>query len=76
MFLIDCGLIHKYLIAKEDIEKFEEKTFLTISVIKDLSGYKIERENDKLILSNGTEKLIFKKVKVGDLEYMLDEFCF
>ncbi|WP_291634776.1 hypothetical protein [Clostridium sp.] len=72
--LIDCGLIHQYLIKKEDIEKLEDETFYTVETVKDLSDYKIENKDDKLIFTKGSETLTFKKVAVDMyLKYALDE---
>ena len=74
--LIDCELIHKYLVKKKNIKFIEEETLLTIAAIQDLSGYKVENRNDKLILKNESERLVFKKAdkKVACFEYFLDEF--
>lgn len=74
--LIDCGLIHKYLVKKEDIEKIEEDTFFAVEIVKDLSSYKVETKGDKMILSNGSETLAFKKVSgiTNDFRYFLDEY--
>jgi hypothetical protein len=75
--LIDCGLIHKYLVKKEDIEKIEEETFYTVEVVKDLSSYTVENRDGTTILSNGSETLIFKMVENCNdkiFRYFLDEF--
>lgn len=72
--LVDCGLIHKYLINKEDIEKIEVETFYNVEIVKTLSDYEVKNEADKLTLSNGSEVLVFKKVNNSYLKYMLDEF--
>ena len=73
--LINCGLIHKYLIKKEDIKKLENETFYTVIIVNNLENYKARIEYNKLVLSNGSDVLIFKKVDTDKyLKYMLDEF--
>jgi hypothetical protein len=73
--LIDCGLIHRYAVLREDIKTIENTTFYTVKVIKDLSDYKIRISYNKMILSNRSEKLVFKKVETSkELKWMLDEF--
>jgi hypothetical protein len=73
--LVDCGLIHKYLINKEDIEKIENETFYTVDVLNDLIEYEVKEEANKLVFSNGSETLAFRKVDTDKyLNYILDEF--
>ncbi len=77
--LIDCGLIHKYLVKKEDINKIEEDTIFIVEIVKDFSDYKIENIDSKLVLSNGSERLVFKKVSGNISEnnkfiYFLDKY--
>ena len=75
--LIDCGLIHKYLVKKEDIEVIEEETLFTVEIVQDLSNYKVENRDGKIILSDGSETLTFKMVencKDGLFKYFLHEF--
>lgn len=73
--LIDCGLIHKYAIKKEEIKIIEDTTLYTVKVLKDLSDYKIRIAYNKMIFDNGSEKLIFKKVETSkELQWMLAEF--
>ena len=74
--LIDCGLIHKYLVRKEEIEKIEDETLYIIKAIKDLGNHKIQNKGQKIVLSNGPEKLVFKKTDSNDniFKYFLDEF--
>lgn len=73
--LIDCGLIHKYAVLREDIKVIESNTLYAVKVIKDLSDYKIKITYNKMILSNESEKLVFKKVKTSkELKWILDEF--
>jgi hypothetical protein len=75
--LIDCGLIHKYLVKKEVIKFIKEETLLTIDEIKDLSNYTIENRDDKLVLSNESERLVFKKLdkEINCFKYFLDEYA-
>lgn len=77
--LADCGLIHKYLIEKSDIKATEEETIFIVDIVKELSNFKIENKDDKLIFSNGHETFVFKKVSGSISEnnkfiYFLDEF--
>ena len=73
--LINCGLIHKFLIKKEDIKKLEDETFYTVEIIRDLNDSVVENKDDNLILSNGSETFKFKRVDTDKyLKYMLDEF--
>jgi len=73
--LIDCGLIHKYAILREDIKTIEDNTLYTVKIIKDLSDYKIRIAYNKMIFFNGFEKLIFSKVETSkELKWILDEF--
>lgn len=72
--LAECGLIHKYLLKKEDIKRIE--TFFTITIVKDLSGYEVVKSENKITLSNGSETLVFKKSErtMWDFVYYLDEY--
>lgn len=73
--LIDCGLIHKFAVKREDIKSIDDNTFYTVSVIKDLSDYKIRISYNKMIFYNESEKLIFNKVNTSkELQWMLAEF--
>lgn len=73
--LIDCGLIHKYAIKREDIKIIEDTTLYTVKILKDLSDYKIKISYNKMIFYNESEKLIFKKNQSSSLLiWMLDEF--
>lgn len=75
--LIDCGLIHKYLVKKSDIKTIEEETFYTVEIIKNLSDHTIENKKEKIIFSNEYEVLTFKLVENCNDEifrYFLDEF--
>lgn len=72
--MIDCGLIHKYAILRENIKTIEDTTLYTVKVLKDLSDYKIKIINNKMIFSYGSEKLVFKKVETSkELKWMLLE---
>lgn len=72
--LIDCGLIHKYAILRSDIKNIEDTTLYTVKILKDLSDYKIKIINNKMIFSNGSEKLVFKKIEASkELKWMLVE---
>lgn len=76
--LIECGLIHKYAVKKDDIKRIEDETLYTIKVEKDLSTYKMEDKEYEMIFDNEVERLIFKKVfgsSTDDIfKYYLDEF--
>lgn len=73
--LIDCGLIHKYVVKRENIKTIEDTTFYTVKVLKELSSYKVKLMNNKRIFSCGSEKLVFMKVNTSKkLKWMLDEF--
>lgn len=76
--LAECGLVHKYLLKKEDIKRIEEETFLTVTVVKELDGHQIVEGQNKIILNNGSETLVFKKAerKMWDFVYYLDEYNF
>lgn len=73
--LIDCGLIHKFLVKKDNIKKLEDETFYSVKVVNNLENYKVIIEDDKLEIGNGSDLLVFKKVDIDKyLKYMLDEF--
>lgn len=76
--LIDCGLIHKYAVKRDNVKKIEDKTLYTVKVIKDLGNYKLEDKECELIFDNGIERLIFLKTfgsSTDDIfKYYLDEF--
>ncbi|WP_234121190.1 hypothetical protein [Clostridium hydrogenum] len=73
--LIDCGLIHQYAIRKQHKKFIENVTLYDIRIIKDLSSYDMELINNKIIFSNGSDRVVFKKVETsGELQWMLDEF--
>lgn len=75
--LIDCGLIHKYCIKRNDIKIIEDTTLYTVKVLKDLSSYKVKLMNNKKIFSNKSEKLTFNKMKSSSvLKWALDEYNF
>lgn len=72
--IIDCGLIHKYAILREDIKTIEDTTLYTVKILKDLSNYKIKIVNNRMIFSSGAEKLVFMKVETSkELKWMLVE---
>lgn len=74
--LAECGLVHKYLFKKENVKNIEEKTLLTVNILKDLSNYTMTKNDKYIVFRNDIETLRFKKSEraIEEFQFYLDEY--